>query len=104
MVYHAFQRYRSRAGAEVGNAMRPLAGVYTILTTPFLNDGSLDEISLARLIEVSIGAGADGLTALGVAGEAHKLTDSERRRVVELVVETAAGRVPVVVGASREST
>ncbi|HQZ90842.1 MAG TPA: dihydrodipicolinate synthase family protein [Thermomicrobiales bacterium] len=84
--------------------MRPLAGVYTILTTPFLNDGSLDEISLARLIEVSIGAGADGLTALGVAGEAHKLTDSERRRVVELVVETAAGRVPVVVGASREST
>lgn len=84
--------------------MRPLTGVYTILTTPFLASGDLDEASLRRLVETSIAAGADGLTALGVAGEAHKLTDAERRRVVELTIETSAGRVPVIVGASREST
>ena len=84
--------------------MRPLTGVYTILTTPFQPDGSLDERGLRRLVDASIGAGADGLTALGVAGEAHKLTEAERRRVVELAIETVAGRVPVVVGASREST
>ncbi len=84
--------------------MRPLTGVYTILTTPFLADGSLDETSLRRLVGASIAAGADGITALGVAGEAHKLTEAERQRVVELAIETAAGRVPVIVGASREST
>jgi len=84
--------------------MRPLAGVYTILTTPFQSDGSLDDAGLRKLVEASIACGIDGLTALGVAGEAHKLTEAERRRVVELTIDTVADRVPVVVGASREST
>lgn len=88
----------------MGEGMRPLTGVYTILTTPFLADGRLDEASLRRLVAASLAAGVDGVTALGVAGEAHKLTEGERRRVVELTIEKVAGRIPVVVGASREST
>ncbi|MCO5177543.1 MAG: dihydrodipicolinate synthase family protein [Thermomicrobiales bacterium] len=84
--------------------MQPLAGVYAILTTPFLSDGILDEPGLRRLVEAAIAAGVDGLTALGVAGEAHKLTELERERVVELTIATVAGRVPVIIGASREST
>jgi 4-hydroxy-tetrahydrodipicolinate synthase len=84
--------------------VQPIRGVYNILTTPFHDDGSLDEASLRRLVEASIAAGVDGITALGVAGEAHKLLEDERRRVVELVIEVNAGRVPIVVGASRDAT
>lgn len=82
----------------------PLRGVYNILSTPFHPDGSLDEVSLSRLVEATIAAGVDGITVLGVAGEAQKLSDAERRRVVEVVMETVGGRVPVIVGISRDGT
>ncbi len=84
--------------------MAGLRGVYAILATPFRPDGTLDEPSLRRLVTATIDAGVDGVTALGVASEAQKLTDDERRRAVELVMETTAGRVPVVVGTSRDGT
>ena len=84
--------------------MEPVSGVYAILATPFLPDGELDETSLRRLTAATIEAGVDGITALGVAGEAHKLDDTERRRVMMTVLEVTDGRLPVVVGASREST
>jgi 4-hydroxy-tetrahydrodipicolinate synthase len=82
----------------------PLRGVYNILTTPFSPDGALDEASLRRLTDAVIAAGVDGLTVLGVAGEAQKLTDAERQRVLAVVVEAVDGRLPVVVGASRDGT
>ena len=50
---------------------RGLRGVYTILSTPFLPDGQLDDASLARLTDAVVQTGVDGVTALGVAGEAH---------------------------------
>jgi 4-hydroxy-tetrahydrodipicolinate synthase len=84
--------------------MEPVSGVYAILATPFLPDGELDETSLRRLTAATIDAGVDGITALGVAGEAHKLDDTERRRVMITVLEVNDGRLPIVVGASREST
>jgi 4-hydroxy-tetrahydrodipicolinate synthase len=84
--------------------MERMRGVYAILATPFLPNGELDETSLRRLTAATIDAGVDGLTALGVAGEAHKLDDTERRRVVRAVLEVNDGRLPVVVGTSREST
>lgn len=83
---------------------RGLMGVYTILSTPFLPDGQLDEASLARLTDAVVQTGVDGVTALGVAGEAHKLTDAERARVLDIVFDTVAGRTNVVVGVSREGT
>jgi 4-hydroxy-tetrahydrodipicolinate synthase len=84
--------------------MKQIRGVYNILTTPFQADGSLDEVSLRRLTEAIIGMGVDGITVLGVAGEAQKLTESERARVVAIVMEVNAGRVPIIVGASRDGT
>ncbi len=84
--------------------MNQIEGVYNILTTPFQPDGSLDEASLRRLTNAIISMGVDGITILGVAGEAQKLTESERARVVATVMEVNAGRVPIVVGASRDGT
>lgn len=78
----------------------PLRGVYTIMPTPFHDDGRLDERSLARLTEFLIGLGVDGLTVLGFLGEAHKLSEAEQETVVKVVTHTAAGRVPVFAGAS----
>lgn len=76
------------------------SGIFHITATPFSDDGALDVAGLPRLVERALGAGVRGLTILGIAGEAHRLTDEERRRVVETVVKEVAGRVPVVVGVS----
>jgi 4-hydroxy-tetrahydrodipicolinate synthase len=84
--------------------MEPLRGVYNILTTPFLPDGRIDIASLRRLTEATIAAGVDGITVLGVAGEAHKLSESESDLVVETVMDVNAGRVSIVVGTSRNGT
>ena len=81
-----------------------LKGVYNITPTPFLADGSLDVASLATLAEFTIAKGADGLTILGVMGEADKLTDPERDVVIAKTVEAARGRVPVCVGTTHAGT
>ena len=81
-----------------------LEGVHHVLCTPFDRDGSIDVASLRRLTDTVIGLGVDGLTVLGVMGEAHKLTGAERSRVLDTVFEVNAGRVPVVVGASHNGT
>src|SRR5436190_5380849 len=69
-----------------------------------MSDGEVDEVSLRRLTAATIEAGVDGITVLGVAGEAHKLDDAERLRVLTNVLEVNAGRLPVIAGTSREST
>ena len=84
--------------------MQRLSGVYNILTTPFLPDGAVDSDSLRRLTEGVVAAGVDGITVLGVAGEAQKLSAAERDRVVCSVLEVVGGRLPVFVGASQEGT
>ena len=81
-----------------------LRGVYNIVPTPFDTDGELDEGSLERLIEFVIETGVDGVTILGFLGEAGKLSESERSRVIDISVSTAHGRVPVIVGASHAAT
>ena len=79
-------------------------GVYSVLPTPFTDAGELDESSLRRVVELFIAAGVDGVTALGVTGEVARLEDRERARVVEVVVEQAAGRIRVVAGTTAEGT
>lgn len=81
-----------------------LSGVYSIVPTPFDDAGELDEPSLARLVDFVIGAGVDGLTILGVMGEAGKVSEAERDRIVAVTVEAAAGRVPVCVGTTHAAT
>lgn len=80
------------------------AGVFSILATPFTPDGELDEDSLRRLVEALVQIGVQGLTVLGVNGEAAKLLPHERERVVLIVMETVAGRLPVIVGTSADGT
>jgi 4-hydroxy-tetrahydrodipicolinate synthase len=80
------------------------AGIFHIVATPFAEDGTLDAAGLPPLLEAALAAGVTGLTVLGIAGEAHRLTDDERRQVVEAVVKTAGGRVPVVAGVSASGT
>ena len=79
-------------------------GVYSVLPTPFDAQGDIDEPGLRRVVDLFIAAGVNGLTVLGVTGEVARLDDSERQRVLELVVDAARGRVPVVAGTSAEGT
>lgn len=81
-----------------------LEGVWNIVPTPFTEDGALDTLSLATLTDFVIGRGVQGMTILGVLGEAAKLSDAERLTVIKGVLDHAAGRVPVCVGVSAPST
>lgn len=79
-------------------------GVFPVLVTPFDDGGAVDLGSLERCVEFCLETGADGLVALVNAGEFTTLTDDERRTISEVVVRTAAGAVPVVIGVSGTST
>jgi 4-hydroxy-tetrahydrodipicolinate synthase len=82
----------------------PFTGVGTALITPFLRGGALDEPTITRMARRQIDAGVHFLVPCGTTGETPTLTDAERRRVVELVVEEAAGKVPVLAGAGGYDT
>ena len=75
-------------------------GVYLITVTPFTDTGALDLESTDRVTDFYLQCGANGLTVLGVMGEAPKLTAEESRQYVKRVLDRVAGRVPVIVGAS----
>jgi len=79
-------------------------GTGTALVTPFRRDGSLDEPTLRSLIKRQIDAGIDFLVPCGTTGETPTLTEAERRRVVEITVELARGKVPVLAGAGGYNT
>jgi 4-hydroxy-tetrahydrodipicolinate synthase len=80
------------------------SGVYHILATPFRDDGALDVDGIPRLVDAVLRSSVSGITILGIAGEAHRLTDEERRRVVAGVVKEVRGRVPVAAGVSAPGT
>ena len=80
--------------------MSQLRGIYNILATPFDSDYAVDFASLRRLTQFQLDLGAQGLTILGVMGEAAKLSVDERRAVMDCVIDTVSGAVPIVVGTS----
>ncbi|HEY1302016.1 MAG TPA: 4-hydroxy-tetrahydrodipicolinate synthase [Vicinamibacterales bacterium] len=82
----------------------PFTGVGTALITPFTKDGSLDESAVKRLAKRQIDGGVHFLSPCGTTGEAPTLTHRDKLRVVELVVEEANGRVPVLAGAGGYDT
>jgi 4-hydroxy-tetrahydrodipicolinate synthase len=82
----------------------PWTGCGTALVTPFTRDGALDDAAIARLAKRQIDAGIHFLVPCGTTGESPTLSEDERVRVVELVVEQAAGRVPVLAGAGGYDT
>jgi 4-hydroxy-tetrahydrodipicolinate synthase len=79
-------------------------GVGVALVTPFKLDGAIDEAALERLVEFQIDEGTTFLVPCGTTGENPALTQDEHRRVVEIVVRRAKGRVPVLAGAGSNST
>jgi len=81
-----------------------LRGCGTALVTPFRQDGSIDEPALRNLISWQIESGIDFLVPCGTTGETPTLTHDEWLRVIGITVEVAAGRVPIVAGATSNST
>jgi 4-hydroxy-tetrahydrodipicolinate synthase len=80
------------------DTLKNALGVYTICPTPFHADGTLDLDSIATLVDFQVATGVTGLAILGFLGEAHKLSNAERRTVIAAFVKQSAGRVPVWVG------
>jgi 4-hydroxy-tetrahydrodipicolinate synthase len=83
---------------------KPFTGVGTALITPFTRSGDLDESGVRRLARRQIDAGVHFLCPCGTTGENPTLTDAERLRVIEIVVEEANGKVPVLAGAGGYDT
>jgi 4-hydroxy-tetrahydrodipicolinate synthase len=81
-----------------------LFGCGTALVTPFARDGAVDERALRALVDWQIAEGIDYVVPCGSTGEAATLSPAEHRRVVEIVVEQSAGRVPVMAGAGSNDT
>lgn len=79
-------------------------GTATALVTPFKKDGAVDEHALRELVEYQIKGKVEALVPAGSTGEAATLSETEQAFVVETVVDQARGRVPVVGGASSNST
>ena len=85
------------------SATPAFAGSYTALITPFSN-GRVDEDAFRKLVEFQIESGTHGLVPVGTTGESPTLSHDEHDRVIELCIEQAAGRVPVIAGAGSNST
>jgi len=78
-----------------------IKGSFTALISPF-KDGAVDEAAFGRLVDWQISEGTHGLVPVGTTGESPTLSHAEHMRVVELCVQTAAGRVPIVAGAGSD--
>ena len=79
-------------------------GSLVALITPMRDDGSVDEKAYAALVDWQIKEGTQGLIPVGTTGESPTLSHQEHRRVVEIAIEVAHGRVPVIAGAGSNST
>ena len=82
----------------------PWTGVGTALVTPFTTTGQLDETAVRRLGRRQIDAGVHFLVPCGTTGENPTLTLAERLRIVEILVEEAAGKTPILAGAGGYNT
>ncbi|MEM6681597.1 MAG: 4-hydroxy-tetrahydrodipicolinate synthase [Pseudomonadota bacterium] len=80
-----------------------ISGSITAMVTPF-KAGALDEAGLRRLVSWQIEAGTHGLVPVGTTGESPTLSHHEHRQVTEIVIDAAAGRVPVIAGCGSNST
>ena len=83
---------------------KPFTGVGTALVTPFTRSGDVDEAAVRRLARRQLDAGVHFLCPCGTTGENPTLTDAERLRIVEIVVEEANGTVPILAGAGGYDT
>jgi 4-hydroxy-tetrahydrodipicolinate synthase len=84
--------------------MKMFRGTYTVMITPFSEDGALDLPKIRRFVDWQIAQGIHGLIPLGSTGEFLSLSDEEHEAVSETVIRQAAGRVPVLIGTGAEDT
>ncbi|MHB8619106.1 MAG: dihydrodipicolinate synthase family protein [Chloroflexota bacterium] len=82
----------------------PFEGIYSVLVTPFLEDGSLDEEGLDLQVDLQLALKVSGLVLFGLAGEGFKLTEGERERIADRVARRLDGRLPLVAGAEHNGT
>ncbi len=80
-----------------------LDGIHFMLPTPFHPDATVNTAPFQRLVDCAVNAGCTGVVTLGVMGEAHRLSDTERRDVMDAVISAADGRLKIVVGISSQS-
>jgi 4-hydroxy-tetrahydrodipicolinate synthase len=81
-----------------------LRGCGTALVTPFQRDGSIDEMALRQLVRWQVDSGIDFLLPCGTTGETPTLTHDEWLRVIDVTIESAQGRVPIMAGATSNNT
>ena len=79
-------------------------GVGTALITPFKQDQSIDLDSLKKIVQQQLNGGVDALIVLGTTGESPVIEYEEKRKIISLVVEEAAGKVPIIVGTGTNNT
>ena len=97
---HALRRRRNSGFLRWRLLDETARGVYVIAATPFSDDGALDLASADRMVDFYLERGADGLTLLGIMGEAPKLSAEESRSFLRRALTRMAGRVPAIVGVS----
>ena len=81
-----------------------LRGCGTALVTPFKGDGSIDEMALRQLVRWQVDSGIDFLVPCGTTGETPTLSHDEWLRVIDITIEAAEGRVPIMAGATSNNT
>ena len=81
-----------------------LRGAMTALVTPFDMSGAFDEETFRALVDWQVTEGTKGLVPVGTTGESPTLSHDEHKRVIEICIETAAGRAPVIAGAGSNNT
>ena len=85
--------------------MGKFSGSFTVMVTPFSEDGSkVDHSTLRRFVDWQISNGVPGLIPLGSTGEFLSITDEERREIVTTIIQQVDGRVPVLIGTADEWT
>src|SRR5690606_22135425 len=100
-----FSRSGSASGLAIARSrtVNTFSGSFVALVTPFA-DGRIDEPALRHLVDWHVGQGSHGLVPVVTTGESPTLDAHEHRRVVEVVVEQAAGRIPIMAGAGSNNT
>ena len=93
---------------EPAQLQKKIGGVLVVMTTPFTPSFEVDIEGLKKnvqfLIESGIRTGSGALVAVGSNGECHVLSIEERKKVAEVVVDEAKGRVPVIIGCNHTAT
>ncbi|MDR2841943.1 MAG: 4-hydroxy-tetrahydrodipicolinate synthase [Spirochaetaceae bacterium] len=84
--------------------MLKLQGAFTAMITPMTDSGAVDYAGWEKLIKLQIESGIDGLVPIGTTGETPTLEEDEEEKLLQIIVKTAGGKVPVIAGAGSNST